>query len=163
MSRTGLTRPICQGITNVRRVAGSDPSRPLLTPFPLVGHEDVRMNKVTSACLLLTLFASASFAGPLPQGSRKTSGENACNAGLKECKESLSDFKDAQRFMLLKATLLADLSRAEISRPTKPKITPASNAHAKRPETVNAGAYSFIVIPSGMSFVPAKSAMPGVI
>ena len=73
------------------------------------------MKKLTLACLLLSLCASSSVAGPPPQSNRQTSGESKCSAGFKECQESLNDFKEAGEFMQLKATVLADLDRLEKS------------------------------------------------
>lgn len=117
------------------------------------------MNKLTLAFLLLTLSASLSFGGQLPQGSRKTSTEKACSAELKECKESLSDFKDAQQFMQLKANMLADLDRMETSRATRTTGAPVISAHANPPVTGNAAFHRVIVIPNEMLFVPAWRAI----
>jgi len=117
------------------------------------------MNKLTLAFLLLTLSASLSFGGQVPQVSRKTSADRACGAELKECKESLSDFKEARQFMQLKATMLADLSRVDTSRPTQPTAAPVISAHANPPATVNAAFHRVIVIPNEMLFVPAWRAI----
>ena len=92
------------------------------------------MKRLTLACLLLSFCASSSVAGPAPQSNRQTSGESKCSAGFKECQESLNDFKEAEQFMQLKATVLADLDRLEKSRPTKPKNHPCSRSRCKSPE-----------------------------
>ena len=116
------------------------------------------MKKLTLVCLLLSLCASSIVAGPPPHSNRQTSGESKCSAGFKECQESLIDFKAAEQFMQLKATVLADLNRLEKSRPTKPKIAPVRDADVNRQKTGNGAIYSATVGPNRKSSVQAMSA-----
>jgi len=95
------------------------------------------MKRSTLACLLLSLCAASSVAGPAPQSARQTSGGSKCGAGFKECQESLKDFKEAEQFMQLKATILADLNRSEKSRPMKPTIVTVRDADVNRQKTEN--------------------------
>ena len=115
------------------------------------------MKRLTLACILLSFCATPSVAGQAPQSNRQTSGESKCSHGFKECKESLNDFKEAEQFMQLKATVLADLNRLEKSRPTKPKIVSVRDADVNRRETGNGALYSVTVGPNGKSSVRATS------
>ena len=117
------------------------------------------MKRLTLACLLLSFCATSSVAGPPPQSNRQTSGESKCSAGFKECQESLNDFKEAEQFMQLKATVLADLNRLEKSRPTKPKIATVRDADVNRQKTGNGAVYSATVGPNRKSSVQATSAV----
>jgi hypothetical protein len=117
------------------------------------------MKRSTLACLLLSFCAASSVAGPAPQSDRQTSGESKCGAGFKECQESLKDFKEAEQFMQLKATVLADLDRLEKSRATKPKIAPIRNADVNRYKPGNGAIYSATVGPSTKSSVKDTSAV----
>ena len=117
------------------------------------------MKRSTLACLLLSLCAASSVAGPAPQSARQTSGGSKCGAGFKECQESLKDFKEAEQFMQLRATVLADLNRLEKSRLTKPKIATARDADVNRQKTGNGGAYSATAGPNRISSVQATSAV----
>jgi hypothetical protein len=117
------------------------------------------MKRLTLACLLLSFCATSSVAGPAPQSNGKTSGESKCSAGFKECKESLNDFKEAEQFMQLKATVYADLNRLERSRPTKPKIATARDAEVNRRKTGNGAVYSATVGANRKSSVQATSAV----
>ena len=117
------------------------------------------MKRLTLAFIFLSFCATSSVAGPAPQSNRQTSGESKCSHGFKECKESLNDFKEAEQFMRLKATVLADLNRLEKSRPTKPKIASVRNADVNRQKTGNAAVYSATVGPNRISSVQATSAV----
>jgi hypothetical protein len=117
------------------------------------------MKRLTLACLLLSFCASTLVAKPAPQSNRGTSGGSKCSAGLQECKESLNDFKDAEQFMQLKATVFADLNRLEKSAPTKPQITSVRDANVVRRKVGNAVVYSGIARPNRMESVPTTSAI----
>jgi hypothetical protein len=117
------------------------------------------MKRLTLACVLLSFCATPSVAGPAPQSYGPTSGESKCSHGFKECKESLNDFKEAEQFMQLKATVLADLNRLEKSRLTKPKIVTVRNAEVNRQKTGNAAVYSATVGPGRISSVQVTSAV----
>ena len=117
------------------------------------------MKRLTLWCLLLSFCATSSVAGPAPQSDRQTSGEIKCGAGFKECQESLKDFKEAERFMQLKATVLADLNRLEKSRLTKPKIATVRNADLNRQKNGNGAIYSATVGANRRSSVQAASAV----
>jgi hypothetical protein len=117
------------------------------------------MKRLTLACLLLSFCATSSVAGPAPQSNRQTSGESKCSAGFKECKESLNDFKEAEQFMQLKSTVLADLNGLEKSRPTKPKIATVRDADVNRQKTGNGAVYSATVGPNRKPSVQATSAV----
>ena len=117
------------------------------------------MKRLTLAFMFLSFCATPSVAGPAPQSNGQTSGESNCSHGFKECKESLNDFKEAERFMRLKATVLADLNRLEKSMPTKPKIATVRNADVNRQKTGNAAVYSATVGPNRISSVQATSAV----
>jgi hypothetical protein len=97
---------------------------------------------LTLAYLLLSFCATSAVAGPAPQSDRQTSGESECSAGFKECQESLKEFKEAEKFMQLKALVFADLSRLEKSRPTQPKITTVRDANVNHQKTGNGADYS---------------------
>jgi hypothetical protein len=90
------------------------------------------MKRLTLACILLSFCATSAVAGPAPPSNRQTSGESKCSHGFKECRESLNDFKEAEQFMQLRATVLADLNRLERSRPTKPRIISVRDAGVNR-------------------------------
>ncbi len=117
------------------------------------------MKRVTLGCLLLSFCASSSFAIPAPQSNRQTSGESKCEAGFKECQESLKDFKEAEQFMQLKATLLADLERMAESNSTNPKIAPVRDADMNHKATRNGIAYSSTVGTSRKLSTQATSAV----
>ena len=117
------------------------------------------MKRLTLACMLLSLCATSSVAKSAPQGNRQTSGESTCNAGFKECRESLDEFKEAEQFMQLKATVLADLNRLEKSRPTKPKSAAARAAGANRQKAGNGAIHSATMGPNGKSSVQAEIAV----
>ncbi len=97
---------------------------------------------------------------PLPKATGQTSGESKCSHGFKECKESLNDFKEAEQFMRLKATVLADVNRLEKSRPTKPKIATVRNADVNRQKTGNAAVYSATVGPNRISSCASHECSP---
>lgn len=109
------------------------------------------MKRLTLAYLLLCFCASSSVGGPPPQRNRQTSGESKCSAGFKACQESLGDFKEAEQFMQLKATILADLDRLEKSRPRKPKVATVRHADVNRQKTGNGAVSSAIVGPNRKS------------
>lgn len=115
------------------------------------------MKRLTLACLLLSFSAVSSVAGPTPQSKRPISGESKCNAGFKECRESLDEFKGAKQFMQLRSTVLADLNRMEKSRPNKPKIATVRADDVNRPKTGNGAASSVTTGPNRKSSVQAKS------
>ena len=115
------------------------------------------MKRLILACILLNFGATSSFAGPAPQSNRRPSGESKCSHGFKECKESLNDFKEAEQFMQLRGTVLADLNRLEKSRPTKAKIISVRNADVNRQKTVNGAVYSATVGPNRKPSVQATS------
>ncbi len=59
--------------------------------------------------------------GPAVQHSpRRASGESTRLAGFKERGKDISEFKEAEQFMQLKAAVVADLNRPEKSRRAKP-------------------------------------------
>ena len=117
------------------------------------------MKRLTVAFMFLSFCATSSVAVPAPQSNGQTSGESKCSHGFKECKESLNDFKEAEQFMRLKATIFADVNRLEKSRLTKPKIASVGNADANRRKTGNAGVYRATVGPNKMSSVQATNAV----
>jgi hypothetical protein len=117
------------------------------------------MKRLTLACILLGFCATPSVAGPAPQSNRQTWAESKCSHGFKECRESLNDFKEAEQFMQLKSTVLADLSRLEKSRVTKPKIVSVRDADVNRQKTGNGAVYSATVGPNRISSVQAASAV----
>ena len=115
------------------------------------------MKRLTLAFMFLSFCATWSVAGPVPQSSGQTSGDSKCSYGFKECKESLNDFKEAEQFMQLRGTVLADLNRLEKSRPTKAKIISVRNADVNRQKTVNGAVYSATVGPNRKPSVQATS------
>jgi hypothetical protein len=115
------------------------------------------MKKLSLACLILSFSAAFSAAGPAPQSNPQTLGKSKCSSGFKECQESLNDFKEAERFMQLKASVHADLSGLEKSRATRSKIAPVRDAGVHRMKTGNAVVYSAIMGTNGSSAVPATS------
>jgi hypothetical protein len=117
------------------------------------------MKRFTLVCLLLSLCASSSVAGPPPQSNGQNSLVSKCSAASKECQESLTYFKEAEQFMQLKATVLADLDRLGKSRPTKPRITPVRDPDANHQKTGNGAAYSATVGRNTRSFLRANSAV----
>jgi hypothetical protein len=117
------------------------------------------MKRLTLAYILLSFCATSSVAGQAPQSNRQASGESKCSHGFKECKESLNDFKEAEQFMQLKATVLAELNRSETSRPTKPKIATLRNAEVNRRKIENGAVYSATVGPNRMSSVQATGTL----
>ena len=92
------------------------------------------MKRLTLACFLLSFCATSSVAGPAPQSNRQTSGESKCSAGFKECQESLRDFREAEQFMQLKATVLADLEPVGKFEAHKTEDRPCSRCRCKSPE-----------------------------
>ena len=116
------------------------------------------MRVLTLVCLLLSLCVSFAVAQPSPQDDHESSGGSKCAAGMKECKESLNDYKDAERFMQLKATVFADLSRGGRSAPRKPHIPPATDANLSRGANRNSVGYKAVGHSNGISAVPAASA-----
>ena len=78
---------------------------------------------------------------------------------IQRVQESLNDFKEAEQFMQLKATVLADLNRLEKSKPTKPKIATVRNADVNRQKTGNGAVYSATVGPNRKSSAQATSAV----
>ena len=117
------------------------------------------MKKLTLAFILLSFCVMPSVAGPAPQSNRQTSGESKCGHGFKECRESLNDFKEAEQFMQLKATIFADLNRLEKSRSKKPKIVSVRDADVNRERTGNGAVYSATVGPNRMSSVQATGTL----
>ena len=117
------------------------------------------MKRLTLGFILLSFCATPSVAGQAPQSNRQTSGESKCSHGFKECKESLNDFKEAEQYMQLKATVLADLNRLEKSRPTKPKIATVRNADVNRQKTGSAAVYHATVGPNGKASVQVTNAV----
>ena len=117
------------------------------------------MKRLTLVFILLSFCATPPVAGQAPQSDRQTSGESKCSHGFKECKESLNDFKEAEQFMQLKATVLADLNRLEKSRLTKPKIATVRDADVNRRKSGNGAFYSATVGPNRISSVQATSAV----
>ena len=116
------------------------------------------MKRSGLTCLLLSLCAMSSVAGPAPQSSHQTLGESKCNSGFRECKESLIDFKQAQQFMQLKAAVYADLNRLEKSRSIKPKIATVHDADVNRHKTGSGAVYSATVERDRKTSVQAPSA-----
>jgi hypothetical protein len=117
------------------------------------------MKRLALAWLLLSFCATTSVAGQAPQSNNQTRGESKCSAGFKECQESLKDFKQAEQFMQLKATVLADLSRLERSQPTKPRIIPIRDTDVNRQKTGNGATSSATAGPNRKSSVQATSAV----
>ena len=117
------------------------------------------MKRFTLGCLLVSLLASSSLAMPAPQSDRQTSGGSKCDAGFKECQESLKDFQEAREFMRLKATVLADLGRLEKSKATKPKIASVRDADLNHKKTGSGAAYSATVGPNRKTSVQVTSAV----
>ena len=127
--------------------------------FPFFGQEDLQMRVLTLVCLLLSLCVSFATAQLSPQGDHENSVGSKCAAGMKECKESLNDYKDAERFMQLKATVFADLSSGGKSAPRKPQISPATDANLNRGANRNSVGYKAIGRSNGASAVPTTSAI----
>jgi len=117
------------------------------------------MKTLTVACLLLSFCATSAVAVPSPQSNRQTSAERKCSAGFKECKESLNAFKEADQFMRLKATVLADLNRMEKSSLAKAKGATGRVVDINRQTTGNVIVLSATVGPIRNSSVQAKSAV----
>jgi hypothetical protein len=117
------------------------------------------MKRLTLAFMFLSFCVTPSVAGPAPQSNRQTSGESKCSHGFKECRESLNDFKEAEQFMQLKATIFADLNRLEKSRSKKPKIVSVRDADVNRERTGNGAVYSATVGLNRISSVQATSAV----
>jgi hypothetical protein len=117
------------------------------------------MKKSLLVCFIMTLCTSFPAAGQAPQSNGPALVESKCNSGFKECQESLSDFKEAQRFMQMKDALRADLSGMEKSRATRAKIAPVRVAVVNRPETGGTVVYGANVGTSVSSAVPATSAV----
>ena len=117
------------------------------------------MRVLTLVCLLLRLCAPLAVAKPSPQDDYGSSRGSKCAARMKECKESLNDFKDAEKFMQLKATVFADLSSGGKSAPRKPQITAVTDAHLARGANGITFGYKTIVRSNGISAVPATSAI----
>jgi hypothetical protein len=116
------------------------------------------MKRLALECMFLSFCATSSVAGPAPQSNGQTSGESKCSHGFQECKESLNDFKEAEQFMRLKATVFADVNRLEKTRPTKLKIATVRNADVNLQKTGNAAVYSATVGPNRIASVQATSA-----
>ena len=117
------------------------------------------MRVLTLVCLLLRLCAPLAVAKPSPQDDYGSSRGSKCAARMKECKESLNDFKDAEKFMQLKATVFADLSSGGKSAPRKPQIPPATDANLSRGANGNSVAYKAMGRSNGASAVPTTSAI----
>jgi hypothetical protein len=117
------------------------------------------MKRLTHVCLILTFCASSLVAAPPPQSNRRTSGESKCSAGFKACQESLSEFKEARKFMHLKATVLADLDRLEKPRPMKPMVATVRHGDANRQKTGNDAVISTTVVQNRKSSAQATSAV----
>ena len=117
------------------------------------------MKRLTLAFIFLSFCATWSVAGPAPQSKGQTSGESNCSHGFKECKESLNDFKEAERFMRLKGAVLADLNRLQKSTLTKPKSATVRNADVNRQKTGSAAVYHATVGPNGKASVQATNAV----
>ena len=117
------------------------------------------MKRLTLACLLLGFCATSSVAGQAPQSNHQTSGESKGSNEFKACRESLNDFKEADQFMQLKATVFGDLGRIEESRPAKPKVATVRAAAVNRSKIGNGTAYSTSVDPNRRSSVQAMSAV----
>jgi len=143
----------------VCRAASRDPVRERLTPSTLCGQKELHMKRLILGCILLNFCATSSFAGPAPQSNHRPSGESKCSHGFKECKESLNDFKEAEQFLQLKATVLADLNRLEKSRLTKPKVATVHDADVNRRKTRHGAIYSATVGPNRISSAQATSAV----
>ena len=124
---------------------------------------ELQMKRLTLAFMFLSFCATWSVAGPALQSNSQTSGEINCSHGFKECKESLNDFKEAERFTRLKATVLADLDQLENSIPTKPKISMVRNADVIRQKTGNAAVYHATVGPNRVASVQATSVVQPVL
>lgn len=116
------------------------------------------MRLLTLVCLLLSLGVALAIAKPSPQDDRESSGGSKCAGGMKECKQSLNDFKDAEKFMQLKATVFADLSRGGKLAPKKPQTTAVTDADLDRGAIRIPVGYKAIVRPNGISPVPATNA-----
>ena len=79
---------------------------------------------------------------PIPRGMRRSSkvrslvvqnahqalGKSACIATFEECRENLSEFKEAQQFQRSKAVVFADLNRLETSKRPSPESLAARDA-----------------------------------
>jgi hypothetical protein len=118
---------------------------------------ELEMKRLALAFILLSFCATWSVAGPAPQSNGQTTGEINCSHGFKECKESLNDFKEAERFMRLKATVLADVNRLEKWIPANPKIATVRNADVMRQKTGHAAVYHAMVGPNRMASGQASS------
>ena len=115
------------------------------------------MRMLALVCLLLSLCVSFSGAKPSPQDDHGSWEGSKCAAGMKECKESLNDFKDAEKFMQLKATVYADLTSAGPPAPNKPQFAAVTDANLGRRANGNTVRYKTIVHPNRISVVPATT------
>jgi hypothetical protein len=115
------------------------------------------MKRLTLACLLLSFLATSSVGAPAPQSDRQIPGPSKCGNGIKECKESLNDFKDAEQFKQLKAAVLADLDWLERSSPTKPKFATVRAVDVNRQENGNPSERSSALAPHGKSTAKAMN------
>ena len=117
------------------------------------------MKRSAMAWLLLSFCVTFSIAGPPPQSNRQTSGEGKCSTGFKECRESLKDYKEAQQFMQLRATVLAGLERLDKSKSAEPKTAPVRDADMNHKETRNGVASNPTVGTNRKLFTQATSAV----
>jgi hypothetical protein len=115
------------------------------------------MKILTLACLLLSFLAKSLVGGPAPQSDRQTPGPSKCGNGIKECKESLNDFKEAEQFKQLKASVLADLNSLENSSTTKPNVATARTVDVNRQKNGNLSAHSTALAPHGKSSAKATN------
>jgi hypothetical protein len=115
------------------------------------------MKRLAMAFMFLSFCATSSVAGPAPQSNGQASGEINCSHRFKECKGSLNEFKEAERFMRLKDAVLADLNRLENTIPTKPRIATVRNADVNCQKAGNAAVYHATVGPNRLSSVQAAS------
>ena len=92
------------------------------------------MKRLTLAYLLLSFCATFAVAGPAPQKRPPDLGRKRVQRSIQRVPESLKEFKEARKFMQLKATVLADLDRLESQRATKPKIGLCSRSQFKSRE-----------------------------
>jgi len=130
-----------------------------LAPYLLRGEMELQMKRLALAWFLLSFCATFSVAAPTPQSNGQTVEDSKCSSGFKECQESLNDFKNAEQFMQLKATVLADLDQVEKSRATKPKTATVRDADVNHQKTGNRTVYSATVGSNGKSSVQSTNAV----
>ena len=93
----------------------------LLLPPSVVSQDTNGSNRTRETPTQRGIHGPSEVIGPAVQDDCRALEEHTSIAGFKERKEGLSEYKEAQQFMQLKAAVYADLSRLEKSRHAKPR------------------------------------------